>query len=107
MEMDNAQYPSSLMEAIETFSDPVICLDAFAMAKRGSEGPARPECAGKRLSFLQTRLMWRCLNCNKKFSVKVGTIFEDSPIPLNKRPFSMWNSPTAKAGSVPTRSRRT
>jgi transposase-like protein len=86
------------MEAIETFSDPRICLDVVALAKWGSEGPSCPQCASKRLSFLQTRLMWKCLDCKKQFSVKVGTIFEDSPIPLNKWLCAMWQLANCKNG---------
>jgi transposase-like protein len=98
METDNVKYPSSLIEAIETFSDPRVCLNVVAGAKWGSKGPACPTCEGKRLSFLQTRLMWKCLDCKKQFSVKVGTIFEDSPIPLNKWLCAMWLLANCKNG---------
>lgn len=98
METVNVKYPSSLMEAIETFSDPRICLDVVAGAKWGSAGPSCPTCSGQRLSFLQTRLMWKCLDCKKQFTVKVGTIFEDSPIALKKWLCAMWLLANCKNG---------
>lgn len=98
METVNVKYPSSLMEAIETFSDPRVCLDVVAGAKWGSAGPTCPACEGQRLSFLKTRLMWKCLDCKRQFTVKVGTIFEDSPIPLNKWLCAMWLLSNCKNG---------
>jgi len=43
--------------------------------------------------------MWTCLECRKQFSVKVGTIFEDSPIPLNKWMCAMWLIANCKNGA--------
>jgi transposase-like protein len=98
METTNANYPSSLMGAIRTFSDPKVCLDVVAGARWGYKGPACPRCASKRLSFLNTRLIWKCLDCKKQFSVKVGTIFEDSPVGLDKWLCAMWLMANCKNG---------
>jgi transposase-like protein len=81
--------PPTLIDAIKYYSDPAICVD-FIAALRWEDGPVCPRCASKRLSFLQTRLMWKCLDCMKQFSVKVGSIFEDSPLGLDKWLCSMW-----------------
>jgi transposase-like protein len=86
------------MEAIRTFSDPKVCLEVVAGAKWGAKGPVCPRCESKRLSFLNTRLMWKCLDCRKQFSVKVGTIFEDSPIGLDKWLCAMWLVANCKNG---------
>src|SRR6266446_378167 len=88
---------SGLLEAIRYFSDPMICLDAVSKAK-WPKGPECPRCQSKRLSFLRTRLMWTCLECRKQFSVKVGTIFEDSPITLDKWLCAMWLLANCKNG---------
>ena len=88
---------SGLLEAIEYFSDPMVCLEAVAKVK-WPNGPECPNCQGKRLSFLKTRLMWTCLACRKQFSVKVGTIFEDSAIPLKKWLVAMWLVGNCKNG---------
>jgi len=86
------------MEAIQTFSDPQVCLEVVAGARWGSSGPRCPRCESKRHSFLKTRLMWKCLDCQKQFSVKVGTIFEDSPIGLDKWLCAMWLVANCKNG---------
>src|SRR5207249_6173446 len=57
-----------------------------------------PRCKSKRLSFLRTRLMWKCLDCKKQFSVKVGTIFEASAVPLDKWLVAMWMLANCKNG---------
>ena len=86
-----------LLEAIRYFSDPKICVETVAEV-RWPKGPKCPKCEGKRLSFLNTRLMWKCLDCQKQFSVKVGTIFEDSPIGLDKWLTAMWMLANCKNG---------
>src|SRR5271154_6313777 len=98
METVNFNYPSSLMEAIKTFSDPNICLGVVAGAKWGSKGPVCPRCSSKKHSFLKTRLMWKCRECKKQYSVKVGTIFEDSAIGLDKWLCAMWMLANCKNG---------
>jgi DNA-directed RNA polymerase subunit RPC12/RpoP len=80
---DTVTVPQTLMEVIKHFSDPLTCVN-FMAKLRWEDGPVCPRCALKRLSFLPTRLMWKCLDCKKQFSVKAGTIFEDSPIGLDK-----------------------
>jgi len=93
----NNELPSTLIEAIRYFSDPMVCLQTVADVK-WPHGPQCPRCDSKRLSFLQTRLMWKCLDCKKQFSVKVGTIFEDSPIGLDKWLAAMWMLANCKNG---------
>jgi len=93
----NNELPSTLIEAIRHFSDPMVCLKTVADVK-WPHGPQCPRCGSKRLSFLQTRLMWKCLDCKKQFSVKVGTIFEDSPIGLDKWLAAMWMLANCKNG---------
>jgi transposase-like protein len=57
----------------------------FFAGLRWENGQAAcPRCESKRVSFLTTRLIWKCLDCKKQFSIKVGTTFEDSPIGLDK-----------------------
>ena len=90
--------PETLMEAIQYFSDPLICVQFFA-GLRWENGQAEcPRCQSKRLSFLTTRLMWKCLDCKKQFSIKVGTIFEDSAIGLDKWLCAMFLIANCKNG---------
>lgn len=97
METERLNVHSGLMEAIRYFSDPMICLETVFKAK-WPKGPECPRCQSKKLSFLRTRLMWTCLNCRKQFSVKVGTIFEDSAIGLDKWLVAMWLMANCKNG---------
>jgi transposase-like protein len=94
----NSKIPEGLQGAIEYFSDPQVCFDLAKDAKWGKKGPECPQCGDKRLSFISTRMMWTCLECRKQFSVKVGTIFEDSPIPLKKWFCAMWLVANCKNG---------
>src|SRR2546429_9421894 len=95
---DNVKAPETLMEAIQYFSDPLTCIDFFA-ALRWTNGEAEcPRCASKRVSFLATRLLWKCLDCKKQFSIKVGTIFEDSAIGLDKWLCAMFLIANCKNG---------
>src|ERR1041385_969121 len=89
MESDKLNEKSGLLQAIHYFSDPMTCLETVAKAK-WHNGPECPKCAGKKVSFIKTRVLWTCLNCRKQFSVKVGTIFEDSAIGLEKWLVAMW-----------------
>src|SRR5437867_884584 len=89
---------SGLMEAIKYFSDPMVCLEAVSKAKWGDGDPVCPRCTCKRVSFIQSRILWTCLGCRKQFSVKVGTIFEDSPIGLDKWLCAMWMLANCKNG---------
>jgi len=97
MEAD-VKVPETLMEAIQYFSDPLTCVRFFA-ALRWEKGEAVcPRCQSKRVSFLSTRLMWKCLDCKKQFSIKVGTIFEDSAVGLDKWLCAMFLIANCKNG---------
>lgn len=83
------KFPQTLMEAIRYFQDPGVCVEFMAMI-RWPNGVECPHCKSKRHSFLRTRRIWKCLDCRKQFSSKVGTIFEDSAIPLDKWMTAVW-----------------
>src|SRR2546427_11561037 len=91
--------PKTLLEAIRYFSDPDVANDFVAML-RWPDGPECPICSGKELGYVSTRRLWQCKNkeCKKQFSVKVGTIFEDSPIGLDKWIAAVWLIANAKNG---------
>ncbi len=70
----SAQFePKTLVEATRFFSDPATCVKY--LAERRPDGPVCPKCGGKQHSYLSTRFLWKCKECKKQFSVKVGTIF--------------------------------
>jgi transposase-like protein len=57
-----------------------------------------PECGGTAHYFLATQCRWKCKGCKRQFSVKVGTIFEDSPIGLDKWLIAVWLITNCKNG---------
>ena len=84
--------PQTLQEAIKYFSDPDACLEA-AIQLRWQGGPVTcPTCGSTDVHFIATRRIWRCSQQHERrqFSVKVGTIMEDSPIPLAKWMTAIW-----------------
>lgn len=92
-----ASFPKTLLEAVKYFSDPDTCF-AFMCEIRWPKGVSCPRCHADRLSFLSTRKLWKCLECKRQFSVKVGTIMEDSPIGLDKWLVAIWLIGGAKNG---------
>ena len=92
-------FPQTLQEAIKYFADPDTCV-AFMSLLRWPDGVTCPRCEGKAVSYLSTRRMWKCKNkeCHKQFSVKVGTIMEDSPIGLDKWLAAIWMLANCKNG---------
>jgi transposase-like protein len=94
----DVKVPQNLMEAIQYFSDPLICIRFFAGLRWENGEAVCPRCESKRTSFLSTRLMWKCLDCKKQFSIKVGTIFEDSPVGLDKWLCAMFMIANCKNG---------
>lgn len=91
--------PRTLQQAIVHFADPDNCLK-FMVARRWPEGVECPTCGSKEVRFISTRRMWECKTQHprKQFSVKVGTIFEDSALPLDKWLVAMWMIANRKNG---------
>lgn len=85
------------MEAIRYFADLDVATE-FLASLRWPKGPICPKCGGKKHSYLKTRRVWKCKACKKQFSVKVGTIFEDSPIGLDKWLAAVWLVANSKNG---------
>jgi transposase-like protein len=92
------EIPDTLREAIVYFADAEKAL-AFMVALRWPNGAAScPRCGAGDAAFMRTRGLWRCRGCQKQFSVKVGTVFEDSPLSLSKWLPAVWLIVTAKNG---------
>src|SRR5262249_16357753 len=81
--------PKTLQQAIQHFSDEQTCIDTVA-ALRWPERVTCPPCHHKEHYYLKTQKRWKCKDCNRQFSVKLGTIFEDSPIASNKWLVALW-----------------
>lgn len=98
--MTETPLPKTLLEAAKAFADEQFCIDLIA-AMRWADGVAVcPKCQQTNNHFMASRKIWQCKNkeCKKQFSVKVGTIFEDSAIPLEKWMLAMWLIVNAKNG---------
>ena len=89
--------PTNLLEAVRYFSDLDVSMD-FVAKMRWPNGPVCPRCEGREHSYISTRRLWKCRACKKQFSVKVGTIFEDSPLGLDKWLPAVWLIANSKNG---------
>jgi len=91
--------PRALAEAIVWFSDPDNALKYFA-ERRWPNGVECPYCQTRNPMFLANRHVWKCraTRCRKQFSVKVGSIFEDSPLGLDKWLPCVWLISNSKDG---------
>jgi transposase-like protein len=96
----DANVPTTLHEAVTYFSNPDNCLRT-AIAMRWPDGKVVcPTCGSTEVSLLATRHIWKCKTKHPKqqFSAKVGTIFEDSPIALDKWFTAIWLISNCKNG---------
>jgi transposase-like protein len=91
--------PATLQEAIVYFANPDNCL-AYMVAHRWPEGVECPSCGRKDVSYLAAQRKWQCKSghARRQFTAKVGTIFEDSPLPLEKWLPAVWLITSAKNG---------
>jgi len=93
----NETFPKTLIQAVKYFSDPDTALGCM-IAIRWPNGITCPRCDSDVHSFVKTRRIWICKGCKKHFSVKLGTIMEDSPIGLDKWLAAIWLIVNAKNG---------
>src|SRR4051794_9831498 len=91
--------PKTLQEAIVYFSNLENCINYLA-AKRWPKGVICPTCGSEKVSFLKTQLRWQCSShhLKRQFSVKVGTVLEESPIGLDKWLCAIWLITNCKNG---------
>jgi transposase-like protein len=89
--------PQTLQEAIQYYSNEQVCIDAVAKM-RWPDGPVCPACGHKEHYYLKTQRRWKCKDCHKQFTVKLGTVFEESPISLTKWLPALWMLISCKNG---------
>lgn len=96
--MDALKSPTTLQEAIVYFSDPQRAFD-YAIKLRWPNGEVVcPRCQKAKHSFIKTRRIWFCYICKKQFTLKLGTIMEESPIGLDKWMTAFWMLANCKNG---------
>ena len=94
------EMPKTLLEAITYFSNEDNCRQ-FMIAIRWADRVVRcPYCGSSKVTFLATANVYRCYgdHSKQKFSLKVGTVFEDSPISLSKWLPAAWLLSNCKNG---------
>jgi transposase-like protein len=91
--------PKTLQDAILHFADADNCLK-YMVDHRWPNGVVCPTCGRKDVTWLPTQKKWQCKSAHAKrqFSAKVGTIFEDSPLGLEKWLPAVWMIVAAKNG---------
>jgi transposase-like protein len=91
--------PANLLEMSRYFTNGDVCID-FVAQMRWPDGVRCAHCGHKRVSYLRSRRIWKCMHkeCHKQFSVKTGTVFEDSPIALDKWLLAVWLVVNCKNG---------
>ena len=97
--MERATEPTSLQEAIEFFANADNCRK-YVVARRWPNGVECPTCGCKDVIFLANQNRWQCRNKHSKrqFSLKTGTIYEDSPLGLDKWLVATWLVSNCKNG---------
>lgn len=96
--IDAAEIPKTLMQAVRYFADPDIC-ERYMRSIKWPDGKITcPACGSDRIGEVKTRRLIRCKDCRKQISAKVGTIFEDSPLGLDKWFVAVWAIANCKNG---------
>lgn len=91
--------PKTLQEAILYFADPKNCRE-YLVARRWPDGVECPRCQSKNVKFSEKHNRWQCASHHdrRQFTLKTGTIFEESPISLDKWLLTMWQVVNCKNG---------
>lgn len=95
---DTMKKPVTLQQAIVYFADADRAFQ-YAVELRWPDGHVTcPRCGSQEHSFVSTRKIWFCKGCKKQFTVKVGTIFEDSALGMDKWMTAVWMIVNCKNG---------
>jgi transposase-like protein len=90
--------PETLQEAIVYFGDEDNAFDLVKSMRWPDGHVACPRCGSDKAYFLAKYRLWKCGGCKKQFSLKIGTVMEDSPIGLDKWLSAFWLIVNAKNG---------
>jgi transposase-like protein len=96
------QTPRTLQEAIKFFADPEKAFQCAVQWRWPNGKITCPRCKSEKHSFINAkggaRKLWFCYACKKQFTLKVGTIFEDSAVPVDKWMVAIWMVVACKNG---------
>jgi transposase-like protein len=93
-----SNFPQTLQQAIAYFADAQRTFDYSVKLRWPSGKITCPRCGHGEHSFISTRKIWYCKGCKKQFTVKVGTIFEDSALGMDKWLTAVWLIVNCKNG---------
>lgn len=98
--MTDDTLPKTLIEAVRYFSDPDRCNEAMREIKWPNGVIVCPKCGCESVTPIKNRPKLQCNSraCKCQFSYKVGTIFEDSPLGLDKWFVTVWSIANCKNG---------
>ncbi len=91
----------SLYEFFEVFPDEQAAIDHLR-AIRWKDGAFCPYCKSTRVMHFSDKKTHKCHDCRQRFSIKVGTIFEDTKLPLRKWFAAVWLTTSHKKGIAST-----
>lgn len=91
----------TLFELMAALPDEQAAIDHFT-AIRWRNGAFCPHCGGDRVYHFSDHRTHKCGDCRKRFSIKVGTIFEDTKIELRKWIMAVWMVTSHKKGIAST-----
>lgn len=89
--------PETLMDAIRYFADYETCHE-FIVALRWPDKETCPHCQSTEVRYMEKVKRFQCRGCRKQFTLKTGTIFEDSPVSLDKWLCAIWMHVNCKNG---------
>ncbi len=91
--------PETLMEAVKFFGEGDHAF-TFMRDLRWPQGVKCPQCGTDKVGFVATRKLWQCKCCTvkKQFTIKTGTVFEDSALGLDKWLAAIWLIANARNG---------
>lgn len=90
--------PETLLAAVRYFSDREVCEQYMREIRWAGGKPICPACGSEEIGDIASRHTMQCKACRKQFSDKVGTIFEDSPLGLDKWFVAVWSVANCKNG---------
>lgn len=92
---------ASLFDMMEAFPDEQSCIDHLRSI-RWKDGASCPYCGSAKVYHFADKRTHKCGDCKQRFSIKVGTIFEDTKIPLRKWFMAIWLITSHKKGVAST-----
>ena len=99
-EISEEKFPQTLQEAIKYFAKDDRAFEYMKCVRWLNGKVTCPRCQSEKVSFISTRKLWTCSECKskKQFTLRIGTILEDSAIPFEKWICAFWLLANAKNG---------